>query len=174
MSRRTLATLYGAGLSPIAPGTVGSLVAVALAYLMLQLPYGWELLGIGTVVYTVLGTRSASQYMQAHGTDHDPKEIVVDELAGQWLTYVLAPVLCAWLLGKDVFDALLYPPYLYKHLLWGFVLFRLLDILKPWPIRWADRTVHGGWGVMLDDLLAGILSAFVLCYLDASLPPLVA
>ncbi len=169
MSRRTLATLYGAGLSPVAPGTVGSLVAAVLAWGILMLPFGWWLLGIGTLVYTLLGIRSTDRYMQAHGTAHDPKEVVVDELAGQWLTYLLAPLLGVYMLHDNVFMLLEDPALLQRHIVLGFILFRTFDIIKPWPIILADRHVEGGFGVMLDDLLAGVFAAFVLCYLDISM-----
>ena len=157
-SKLTLATLYGAGLSPVGPGTMGSLVAAILAYPILLLPYGWAILVLGVVVSTILGTRSATEYMDVHQCGHDPGEVVVDELAGQWLTY---SIWHAWLfgatgnagftvqlLGREAASPL--------FLALGFVLFRLFDIVKPWPISAADRHIKGGFGVMFDDLLAAI------------------
>ena len=172
-SRRTLATLYGAGLSPKAPGTVGSLVAAVLAYAMLILPYGWFALVYGTVAYTILGTRSATRYMDVHHCEHDPKEIVVDELAGQWLTYLVGYALYRNIAGITDQNILVivnaggsaisgYMMALALYIFLGFLCFRLFDIVKPWPISLADRKVHGGWGVMFDDLLAAI-PAGILC-----------
>ena len=157
-SRITLATMYGVGLSKVAPGTAGSLVAALLAWGVLQCSFGWALLPLGVVVFTWAGTRSATRYMATHQCAHDPGEIVVDELAGQWLTY---SVWYAWLAiiagGSDTTVQLL------RHasgesgfLVAGFLLFRLFDILKPWPISLADRKVKGGFGVMFDDLLAAV------------------
>ena len=74
---------------------------------------------------------------------HDHGGIVWDEFVGYWITMFLLPVRWEWVLG-------------------GFLLFRLLDIWKPWPIRWADRQVHGGLGIMLDDVLAGFVACAVL------------
>jgi phosphatidylglycerophosphatase A len=137
---------------------MGSLVAAILAYPILLLPNGWMVLALGVVVSTVLGTWSATHYMQVHDCGHDPGEVVVDELAGQWLTYT---VLHAWLFGitgstelavRLLNDEAASPFFL----LLGFLLFRLFDIAKPWPISVADWHVKGGFGVMFDDLLAAI------------------
>jgi len=167
MTRRTLATLYGVGLVRKAPGTAGSLVAALLAWPILLLPHGWEILAAGTVLFTVLGTFATTRYMGAQASTHDPKEVVVDELAGQWLTYLLMPGYTVLVQGAD--DALrLYQhaPILATHLVAGFVLFRFFDILKPWPISWADRKVKGGFGVMFDDLLAAIPAGILLYGVD--------
>lgn len=80
--------------------------------------------------------------MAQTGTD-DPKEVVVDEVAGQWLVLAAIPA----------------DPALFAL---GFVLFRIFDIFKPWPVRWADRQVGGGLGIMLDDLLAALYGALIL------------
>lgn len=163
-SRRTLATLYGVGLCGFAPGTAGSAVAAVLAFFILKLPYGWAILPLGAALFTWAGTRSATRYMRDQGTAHDPGEIIVDELAGQWLTYSMWHAWLVVIAGRsgaavgllnDVAGAPLY-------LVAGFFLFRFFDILKPWPISWADRNVHGGWGVMFDDLLAAIPAGTVL------------
>ena len=164
MSKLSLATLYGAGLSPVGPGTAGSLVAAVLAFGILQLPYGWAILLAGAALFTYLGTKSATRYMMDHNTAHDPSEIVVDELAGQWLTY---SVWHAWLVimagsthaAVALLDDVSADP-LYLGL--GFVLFRFFDILKPWPISLADRKIKSGFGVMFDDLLAAIPAGTIL------------
>jgi phosphatidylglycerophosphatase A len=164
MSRYTLATLYGAGLSPLAPGTVGSLLAALLAFAILMLPYGWAVLAVGAALFTYLGTQSATHYMRAHTTAHDPKEIVVDELAGQWLTYsiwhgCLFAVAGSNAAGLELLHDVAASPL---FLALGFVLFRFFDIVKPWPICLVDRTMKSGFGVMFDDLLAAIPAGLIL------------
>lgn len=170
MSRISLATLYGAGLSPIMPGTVGSAVAALLAYPMLLLPYGWVLLALGVVLFTWAGTRSATQYMRGQGGEHDPGEIVVDELAGQWLTYSVWHGWLAAIAGGGATSLLSDVAASPLYLALGFLLFRLFDILKPWPISVADRTVKGGFGVMFDDLLAAIPAGTLLYLCSLFLP----
>ena len=164
MSKRSLATLYGAGLSPVGPGTAGSLVAALVAFGLLQLPYGWALLAVGGLLFTYLGTKSATRYMVDHTTAHDPSEIVVDELAGQWLTYSVWHLWLMMMAGSFhasvalLNDVAASPLYLAL----GFVLFRFFDILKPWPISLADRKLKSGFGVMFDDVLAAIPAGTVL------------
>ncbi len=168
---KNLATLFGVGLVPYAPGTAGSLVALALAAVILALPYGWAWLALGIIVFTRLGTVAADRHMQAHGTDHDPKEIVIDELVGQWLTFTvwqcwmvtLAGVGNAFVLLNEVTATPLY-------LVLGFVLFRFYDIVKPWPISLADRKIKGGWGVMFDDLLAAVAAGTTLYVIHLVMP----
>ena len=164
MSKLSLATLYGAGLSPKAPGTVGSLVAALLAFGILQLPYGWAILAAGAALFTYLGAYASAHHMRDHATAHDPSEIVVDELAGQWLTY---SIWHAWLFAMAgnsfaavtlLNDVSANPLYLAL----GFLLFRFFDILKPWPISLADRKVKSGFGVMFDDVLAAIPAGTIL------------
>lgn len=158
-NRITLATMFGVGLVKKAPGTAGSAVAALLAYFILTLPFSMILLGGGTFLFTIWGTRSTTRYMATHGV-HDPKEVVIDELAGQWLTIFLfakfwpAIVACEDG-GRSDLDGLSYE----WAVLLCFLAFRLFDILKPWPISWADRKVKGGFGVMFDDLLAAIPAA---------------
>ncbi|MEE8393541.1 MAG: phosphatidylglycerophosphatase A [Rhodospirillales bacterium] len=135
-----LATWFGAGLLPVAPGTWGSLAALPLAWLI-QLYFGWAGLLAGAAVVFAAGVWSAGVYIRTSGQD-DPGPVVIDEVAGQWL--VLVPV---------------YPdPVLYGV---GFLVFRFVDILKPWPVSWADREIKGGFGVMLDDVLAAAYGAVV-------------
>ena len=172
MSKRGLATLYGAGLSPKGPGTAGSFVAAVLAYVILLLPYSGICLTIGVIWSTIFGTRAATRYMREHSAEHDPGEIVVDELAGQWLTYLVG---YAWFFGvAGSYDAAI---VLLQHVstsplyvALGFVLFRLFDILKPWPISVADKYVKGGFGVMFDDLLAAIPAGTLLYLLYLFVP----
>lgn len=157
-SRITLATMYGVGLTRVAPGTAGSAVAAILAFGILQAPFGWGMLFAGAILFSFLGTKSSTRYMATHRCEHDPSEIIIDELAGQWLTY---SIWHGWLFiiagsgpaAIQLLDNVAATPL---FLVAGFLLFRLFDILKPWPISWADRKVHGGFGVMLDDLIAAI------------------
>lgn len=150
-----LATMFGIGRSPFAPGTAGSLVAALLAAALLQLPYGWYVLLGGSVLFALLGTLASETYMRAHDGVHDPKQIVIDELAGQWITYA---VWYLWIVGITAQQqplANLEVEAAPQFLAIGFLLFRFFDILKPWPISWADRKIKGGFGVMFDDVLAG-------------------
>jgi len=135
-----LAFGLGSGLAPRAPGTWGSLVALALSPLLLMLPaaLAWGLLAIA-VVGGIFLCDAASRRL---GVDDHPG-IVWDEFAGLWLTLLLAPA--GWLFG-----------------ILGFFLFRILDIVKPWPIRWLDRRCKGGFGVMIDDLVAGLAAGLLL------------
>lgn len=135
-----LALGFGSGLAPKAPGTVGTLAALPLAWLLLQLPLLVQLACL--ILAIVLGIWACGRCARALG-EHDHGAIVWDEFAGLWLT----------LLGMQ-------PTLL--NLVLGFALFRILDIAKPWPIRVADRRVHGGLGIMLDDLLAGALACLIL------------
>ncbi len=174
MKRHCLSTMYGVGLIGIAPGTAGSLVAALIAYPILLLPYGYAWLTLGAVLFTLVGTANASRFMRDRNTTHDPKEIVIDELIGQWLTY---SIWYGWLFliagntnaAIRLLDSIAASPI---YLALGFVLFRFFDILKPWPISLADRRIKGGFGVMFDDILAAI-PAGTLLYLAYIFSPYV-
>ena len=130
----------GSGLAPVAPGTAGSALAALLAYpLMMQ---AWWLQLTAIVLCFLVGWWASHQSGIALGkTDHGA--IVIDEFAGMWITlFLVFPDPKTWLLG--------------------FLLFRLFDIFKPWPVRWAEQRFRGGLGVMLDDVLAGIYAALTL------------
>lgn len=135
-----LATGLGSGLAPKAPGTVGSLAALPLCVLMSGVSPLTGLLLIGLI--SLLGCYVSHVTSRDLG-EHDHGGIVIDEWAGMLLTFWAVP------LSGPV-------------LLLGFVVFRILDILKPWPIRWCDQKVHGGVGIMLDDIVAGGLACLVL------------
>ena len=135
-----LATVFGVGRSPVMPGTMGTLAAVPLAYAVMG--QGAPALWLTTAAVTAAGTWAAGRYCELTG-QHDNQSIVIDEVAGYLLTLSLVPRTAA-------------------NLAAGFLLFRLLDIAKPWPIRVVDRRVHGGFGVMADDLLAGLIGAGLL------------
>ncbi len=132
------------------PGTMGTLVAVPLAYVVMG--FGPLALWATTLVVTLVGTWAAGRFCRLTKT-HDNQRIVVDEVAGYLLTLALVPRTPA-------------------NLILAFVLFRLLDIAKPWPIRVVDRRVKGGFGVMADDLLAGLIGAVVLRLAAPYLPAL--
>jgi phosphatidylglycerophosphatase A len=136
------------GFAPIAPGTFGSALGVLLFIPLLSLPYGVYLVSL--IVVTGAGTWAAHRTQEATGI-HDDGRIVVDEVAGQLLT--LAPLL---------FFPELSGFALFSLLVTGFVVFRVLDIWKPGPVGWAERSLAGGVGVMADDLVAGALGALVL------------
>jgi len=132
-----LAFGFGAGLSPKAPGTVGTVVAV-LIYLALPSMSSSTYAGLILVSF-FLGIWLCGKTADDLGV-HDHGGIVWDEFVGYWITMFMAPSGLFWVLL-------------------GFGLFRLLDIFKPWPIKWADKELAGGLGIMLDDVLAGIMAA---------------
>lgn len=131
---RLLACGFGSGASPYAPGTVGTVAAVPLYLLLAPLPLPVYLLV--TALLFLIGIWACQVTARSFGV-HDHGGIVWDEFVGYLLTMAAAPSGWQWPLA-------------------GFVLFRLFDILKPWPIRWLDRRVPGGFGIMLDDLGAGV------------------
>jgi len=139
-----LATWGGTGLLPWAPGTFAALTALPLAWLLTAAGGVWLLLTAALAVF-VLGIWAAERYMAAVGI-HDPTAVVIDEIAGQWLTLCVAPL----------------EPVAY---LVGFVLFRIFDVLKPWPASWLDRRVGGAFGVMIDDIAAAAYAGGALAVL---------
>jgi phosphatidylglycerophosphatase A len=139
-----IATSFGAGFSPKAPGTMGTLTAVPMAWALARL--GDLGFAAGTVAIMLIGVLAASAFVRATGREDDQR-IVVDEVAGYLVT--LLPVARGW-----------------WHLALAFGLFRLFDIWKPPPVRWIDDHVRGGLGVMADDVAAGVYAAAVLFALD--------
>ena len=138
-----LALGFGSGLAPRAPGTFGSLAALPFFWLLLFLPT-WDYVLV-IVVCAALGVYFCQSAADDFGV-HDHPAIVWDEFVGIWIAlFPLSLVHFEW-----------------HWLILGFVLFRVFDICKPWPIRYVDQHVHGGLGIMLDDILAGIAAAFVL------------
>ena len=136
-----IATALGAGLSPKAPGTAGSLLALLPWWFLLRdLPLTWYVVVL--VAGFALGVWACAVSDRRVGM-HDQGALVWDEVIGVWITLLAAPRQWWWMIV-------------------GFALFRLFDIWKPWPVSWADRKVHGGLGVMLDDVLAGIYALIVL------------
>lgn len=135
-----LAFGLGSGLSPIAPGTCGTFIAVPFFLLFAQLPL-LAYIGI-LVVTTLLGIWLCGVTARRLGVPDHPG-IVWDEMVGYWLTMLATPPNWQWI-------AL------------GFIYFRFFDIVKPWPIGAIDRQVKGGLGIMLDDILAGIFAGIAL------------
>lgn len=136
-----IATVGGIGHLPKAPGTWASLAALPLAWLLDQAA-GRAGIVIAGIAIALIGIWAGQVYTDRHRTE-DPGEVVVDEVAAQLLVLVALPL--------TLFSLIL-----------GFALFRLFDIVKPWPVSWADRKVKGGFGVMLDDLLAAGYAAVAL------------
>jgi phosphatidylglycerophosphatase A len=125
----------------VAPGTVGSLVALPIWwYLIAELLVWQQLVAVGAAA--VLSIWIVARACRATGVG-DASQIVLDEVVGQWVALIAAP--------KSLVAVAL-----------GFVLFRIFDIAKPPPVSWADRELRGGVGVVMDDLFAGVLAALVL------------
>lgn len=135
-----LAFGFGSGAAPKAPGTFGTLAAVPVFLLLAQLPL-WAYLAV-VVISFVVGVYLCSQTSKDMGV-HDHGGIVWDEFVGYWITMIALPVSWPWVIA-------------------GFVLFRFFDIIKPWPIGWLDKRVHGGFGIMIDDVIAGLFALVIL------------
>jgi phosphatidylglycerophosphatase A len=138
--RKFFLTVGYSGLSPKAPGTVGSFVSLILGMLLLQVVPSSNLFMISLLI-TVIAVKQIDIYEKETG-EHDSKEIVIDELAGMWLALTICG--CS---GDNWIMAFV-----------AFVFFRIFDILKPSIIGRIDRDVEGGWGVMGDDVVAGIFA----------------
>ncbi len=129
-----LAFGFGSGLSPIVPGTMGTLAALPLYLLLVQLP--WWAYVVLVVAAALLGNYLCGEAAKRLGV-HDHSGIVWDEFVGFWITMFWVPL--HW-----------------QYVLVGFVLFRFFDMVKPWPISWIDRHAKGGFGIMVDDVVAGL------------------
>jgi phosphatidylglycerophosphatase A len=136
-----IATWFGSGLIPGAPGTWGSLAALPLAWLVLA-AHGPVALAVLAAGLFAIGLMASAIYA-GRCAERDPQSIVIDEVAGQCLVLTAAP-----------------PDW--GYVLAGFLLFRLADIAKPWPASWADRSLAGAPGIMLDDLFAAAYAWLVL------------
>lgn len=142
---KAIATALGAGYSPVAPGTCGTAVTVPLAYALATLPIWLYVIVVAAI--TGVGIWAAGRADRAWGT-HDTGRIVIDEVAGYLVTMTLVDR-GHWL-----------------PLLVGFVVFRIFDIVKPPPIRWLDNNMTGGFGVVIDDVAAGVLGMLTMLALD--------
>ena len=137
------ATLFGVGRAPFAPGTVASAAALPFAWIVLLLWGPLALVAISVVV-AVAGVWASDRYARENGA-HDPSECVIDELVGQWIACAMAPLSLA---GFAV----------------AFLMFRLFDVSKLWPISLAER-LGGGLGIMADDIVAGLFAGAVVAVL---------
>ena len=147
-----VASSFGVGYCPFASGTAGSLATLPLAFAVAYFYGVWGILAAAVIAFFagVATSREVLKY-----TKHDPSLIVIDEVVGQLLAFAL------------VADKLVANTQAWAVYVIGFALFRLFDIWKPQPARWADQKVLNAWGVMLDDVFAGIYVALCLygiCY----------
>ena len=133
-----VATLGGLGRAPIAPGTIGSLIGAGLVWILPQSPV---IQAVVLVAVAVMGWWSA-EVVAARERQPDPGAVIIDEVAGMLVAGFLLPKRAGWLLA-------------------AFLLFRLFDIGKWWPIKPLER-LPGGWGIMADDLAAGLLARVIL------------
>ncbi len=135
-----LAFGFGSGLVPKVPGTAGTLAAIIPWLWMSELSLSVYLLvlAFACLIGIVICDKTSSDLKV-----HDHSGIVWDEFCGFWITMIMIPATWQWILG-------------------GFILFRFFDIIKPWPISWLDKKVSGGFGIMIDDLLAGLFSLIIL------------
>ncbi len=140
-----LAFGFGSGLSPFAPGTMGTVVAIPFVFALksLDAPGFW----IALLLLFLLGIQICGHVSRKLGM-HDHGGIVWDEMVGYWLAIAFVPLQWHWLLA-------------------AFVLFRFFDIYKPWPIRQLDRKVSGGFGIMIDDIVAALFTIIVLAVLQS-------
>ncbi len=148
-------TFFGAGLSPKAPGTVGTLASLPVGLAILYY-FGIETLFSFTLAITLIGIFEINKYEKNTGL-HDQQHIVIDEAAGMWIALMIA---------HSTAITMTYPYAEVLAIIFSFAAFRLFDIWKPSTIGWIDRELKGGMGVMLDDVLAGVagglLSAVIL------------
>ena len=135
-----IAVGFGSGLAPRAPGTFGTFAALIPWWPLHFLPTAlyWSVIAAGGALGIYICGKTASDMRT-----HDHGAIVWDEFIGLWIALAWLPTSGAWIVA-------------------GFLLFRLFDIWKPWPIRWCDKHVHGGIGIMLDDIAAGAAALLVL------------
>ncbi|KHE91882.1 MAG: phosphatidylglycerophosphatase A [Candidatus Scalindua rubra] len=156
-----IATWFGSGLLPKAPGTWGSLAAFPFAYIISVYACPYALI-FGIVALFFIGIW-ASDKIEESAQIKDPGFIVVDEVVGQWIALLPLPFLYS-ILGPNYF-------YLYSAPITvvAFIAFRIFDIWKPWPVNYADKNVPGGYGIMLDDVIAGMYALIVTSVLTAGM-----
>lgn len=140
-----LAFGFGFGLLKKAPGTSGTVAAIPVYLLLAQMPFA--IYSVLTILSILVGIKICDEAVNLLG-EHDFNGIVWDEIAGYLVT-------------------LWFVPFSWQAVILGFVLFRFFDILKPFPIKWADKHVQGGLGIMLDDVLAGLAAAAVLALCES-------
>lgn len=131
---------FGAGAMPKAPGTFGTLMAIPFYLLLSSLPLFYY---IGFVILFIIATSWLCQRISNEIKEHDHQGMCIDEFAGFFVTMINAP-------------------HGFKWILLGFILFRLFDIWKPQPIRYIDQHIHGGFGMILDDVVAGLFAMIII------------
>ena len=136
---RVVGTAFGSGYSPVAPGTAGSAIGLLLFWPLAALPWPWQ--AAASAVLFLVGSLAAGRVARRVGLK-DPGIVVVDEVVGQWVTLTALPFTPATAVV-------------------GFLLFRAMDVVKPWPARDLER-VPGGWGIMADDVAAGVYAQLLL------------
>jgi phosphatidylglycerophosphatase A len=146
---KLIATSFGAGFSPVAPGTMGALVAILVWYILsLCMAYStlqWTLAGL-IVVFTIIGVWSATVSERYWG--EDPSKVVIDETVGEWIALLAVPAGQHW-----------------AYIVAAFVFFRFFDIFKPLGVR-SMENLKGGYGIMADDILSGVYAAVVVLLVD--------
>ncbi len=140
-----VATWFGLGLIPKAPGTWGSLGAIPPALIIFHIGGLYVFIAV-LILLTPVAFWATAQYEKSSGI-HDNKEIVIDEVIGQWITLM---------------PCFIYEPENFFWVILAFALFRLFDITKPGPVGYCDQKIEGANGVMFDDIIAGCLAALVL------------
>ena len=153
---KQFATVFGIGSVRYAPGTAGSLAAIVIAVPVLSLA-GWAVMGILALAITAFAIWASDGYGVETGRS-DPQDCVIDEVAGQWVACTIAGM--AAMPGKPTLSVAGY--------ILAFLLFRLFDIAKPWPIKQAE-SLRGGLGIVADDVVAGLVAGvvvFLLAYWD--------
>ena len=140
-----IATLGPVGTNLPAPGTAGSLVALPIGFFLLQV--SWMTLFIASILCLILGVWAANHYGRSSGKK-DASEVIIDEVAGQWITLLFVPASLVWVIA-------------------AFIAFRLFDILKPGPVKLAEQ-LKDGTGVMADDVVAAMLAGMVLLALQVA------
>ncbi|MDP3938946.1 MAG: phosphatidylglycerophosphatase A [Deltaproteobacteria bacterium] len=155
-----IATGAGSGYAPVAPGTAGALVGLALYVL------GFGALGAPLYVLTLLSGIALAVWASAGAIEifgqKDPGQVTIDEVVGMLTTLAFLPATGTLSAGPFTIES---------GLLAGFVFFRMFDILKPFPIRWIERNLPGGYGIVLDDVAAGIYANVALRIVAMFLPP---
>ena len=148
-----IVSVFYIGFLPFAPGTFGSFFGVIIGFLAQQIG-SFPFFIFVTVVLFFVGWKASSSYISQTENIDDPQEIVIDEVVGQLVSYFPVSFYSWWLSTESL-------NLNFSFWLTAFVIFRIFDILKPWPINWADR-LNSSLGVMLDDLLAGIYTALAM------------
>lgn len=151
-----IVTWFKSGLSPKAPGTMGSLATLPLAFVMIYF-YGTLGIAVSAVLIFILGLKATQIVLKDSIDDQDPGFVVVDETVGQLLAFLFVAHL---------------PINLWAYI-FGFAFFRIFDIIKKGPVGYCDKNFHGAFGVMFDDVVAGLMAAGCLWILYYIYPPLI-